>query len=152
MSCSEATGPHTEEVGLNGLLSQITELDKRIGSLTNEVDTLKDQRNHLEKLAVEEMTTQRLDGVRVAGRSWRVEYTHSMSVPEARKEAVMEAARSAGLLDAVTQVNTAKLKSLLREMAKEAGKDASASHSDGTVFAGLVGEFIAPVLRHVTVG
>lgn len=152
MNFFEATDQHTEEVGLNGLLSQITEIDKRIGSLTKEVDLLKDQRNHLEKLAVEEMTTQRLDGVRVAGRSWRVEFTHGMSVPEARKEAVMEAARSAGLLDAVTQINTARLKALLKEMAKEAGKDARAPHSEGTVFEGLVGEYVAPVLRHVTVG
>ena len=152
MSFSEATGPRIEGDGLNAVLSQITDLDKRIASLSDEVDSLKKERLHLEKLAIEDMTAQRLDGVKVAGRSWRIEWTHSMSVPEARKEAVMEAARNAGLLDAVTQVNTAKLKTLLKEMAKEAGKAANASHSDGTVFEGLVGEFIAPVLRHLTVG
>ena len=62
----------------------------------------------------------------------------------------MEAARSAGLLDAVTQVNTARLKSLLTERAKEAGKDARQPYSDGTEFEGLVGEYVQPVLRHVT--
>jgi len=64
----------------------------------------------------------------------------------------MEAARRAGLLDAVTSVNTARLKALLTERAKEAGMDASQPYSAGTEFDGLVGEYVAPKLRHVTVG
>jgi hypothetical protein len=64
----------------------------------------------------------------------------------------MEAARSAGLLEAVTQVNTARLKTLLTERAKEAGRDASQPYSAGTEFEGVVGEFVAPKLRHTTVG
>lgn len=137
---------------LQSALAEIAEIDKSVAILNGEIDKLKERREALEKVAVEEMTTQRLDGVRAAGRSWRIEWTHSFSAPEARKEAVMEAARRAGLLEAVTQVNTARLKALLTERAKEAGRDASRPYSDGTEFEGLVGEFIAPKLRHLTVG
>lgn len=98
------------------------------------------------------MTTQRLDRVGVAGRSWRVEYDHFCSVSEARKAAVMEAAQKAGIADTLTTVNTAKLKAVLKEMGKAAGKDASALFSEGTVFEGLVGEHVAPRLRHATTG
>lgn len=146
------SSPDTQDaVGLQPALAEIAEIDQKIAALNDQIDALSSRRNFLEGIAVEEMTTQRLDGVRAAGRSWRVEWTHSCSVPEARKEAVMDAARRAGLLDAVTQVNTARLKSLLKEMAAAAGKEASALHSDGTVFEGLVGEYVQPKLRHVTV-
>ena len=135
---------------LQRALAQISEIDAQVRTLNDEIDRLKEQRNHLEGVAVEEMQTQRLDGVKAAGRSWRIEYSHSFSAPEARKEAVMDAARSAGLLDAVTQVNTARLKALLTERAKEAGTDPRQPYSAGTEFDGLVGEFVRPVLRHVT--
>ena len=149
MSSSLAT---SQDTPLQAALSEITELDKKIVALNDQIDALKQRRDHLESIAVEELTTQRLDGVRVAGRSWRVEWTHSCSVPEARKQAVMDAAQSAGLLDAVTQVNTARLKSLLKEMATEAGTDSRTPWSQGTVFEGLVGEYVQPKLRHLTVG
>ena len=141
----------TEAAPLQSALAEIAGLDKAVAELNDRIDELKKRRDHLERIAVEEMTTQRLDGVKAAGRSWRIEWTHSFSAPEARKEAVMEAARSAGLLEAVTQINTARLKALLTERAKEAGRDASQPYSDGTEFEGLVGEFVAPKLRHLTV-
>lgn len=134
------------------MLAEIADIDRHIVLANDRLDALKARRAHLEELAVEEMTTQRLDGVRVAGRSWRIEWEHSMSVPEARKEAVMEAARQAGCAAELTSVNTARLKSLLKEMAKEAGRDARSSFSDGTPFEGLVGEYVRPKLRHLTVG
>ena len=142
----------TVDTPLQSALSEITDIDKKVAALNDQIDELKKRRDHLESIAVEELTTQRLDGVRAAGRSWRVEWTHSFSAPEARREAVMEAARKAGLLEAVTTVNTARLKALLTERAKEAGKDARRPYSDGTEFEGIVGEFIAPKLRHLTVG
>lgn len=141
----------TEAAPLQSALAEIAGLDKRIAELNDSIDELKKRRDHLESIAIEEMTTQRLDGVKAAGRSWRIEWTHSFSAPEARKEAVMDAARSAGLLEAVTQVNTARLKALLTERAKEAGKDASQPYSVGTEFEGIVGEFVSPKLRHLTV-
>jgi hypothetical protein len=137
---------------LQPVLAEITDLDRQIKELDAQAEALKKRRTHLEKLAVEEMQTQRLDGVRVAGRSWRVEWEHSCSVTEATKEAVMEAARKAGCLEALTSVNTARLKSFLKEQSREAGTDASQPWSAGTPFEGLVGEYVAPRLRHVTVG
>lgn len=133
-------------------LAEISEIDRKVAELNDQIDKLKERRGKLEEIAVEEMTTQRLDGVKAAGRSWRIEWTHSFSAPEARKEAVMEAARRAGLLDEVTSVNTSRLKSLLAERAKDAGTDPRALFSEGTEFEGLVGEFVAPKLRHLTVG
>ena len=136
---------------LQSALAEIASIDKIVAELNDRIDELKARRGKLEEIAIEEMTTGRLDGVKAAGRSWRIEWQHSFSAPEARKEAVMEAARSAGLLEAVTQVNTARLKSLLTERAKEAGRDARSLYSEGTEFDGLVGEYVAPKLRHVTV-
>jgi hypothetical protein len=148
MSSSEALADTT----LQPVLAEITDLDKQIKELDAQAETLKKRRTHLEKLAVEEMQTQRLDGVRVAGRSWRVEWEHSCSVTEGTKDAVMEAAKKAGCLAQLTSVNTARLKAVLKEQAKEAGRDASQPWSAGTPFEGLVGEYVAPRLRHVSVG
>lgn len=136
---------------LQSALAEIAEIDTKLARLNDEIDKVKERRSALEEIALEELSTQRLDAVRVAGRTWRVEWTHSFSAPEARKEAVMEAARKAGLIDAVTQVNTARLKALLTERAKEAGTDVRSPYSAGTEFEGLVGEFVRPVLRHRTV-
>ena len=135
---------------LQQALAEIGEIDKRVKQLEDEVDRLAEKRAHYEAIAIEEMTNQRLDGVKAAGRSWRIEVAHRFSAPEARKEQVMEAARRAGLLDAVTSVNTARLKAELTERAKAAGKDARLPYSDGTEFEGLVGEYVEPVLRHYT--
>jgi hypothetical protein len=147
-----SSNPTSTDNTLSAILAEIASIDKQTVEANDRIDQLKARRQHLEALAVEEMEDQRLDGVRVAGRSWRVEYDHFMSVTEDRKEAVIEAAKAAGCWKQLESVNTARLKSLLREMAKEAGKDARSSHSEGTPFAGLVGEHVAPRLRHVTVG
>jgi predicted AAA+ superfamily ATPase len=146
MKSSEATEP-----ALQRALAEISQIDSVIDRLEDELKAAKGRREQLESVALEEMQNQRLDGVKAAGRSWRIEWFHSISAPEARKEAVMEAARRAGLLDAVTTVNTARLKALLVEKAREAGRDASLPYSVGTEFEGLVGEYVAPRLRHVKV-
>ena len=135
---------------LQSALAEIAEIDREVAVLNNKLDELKSRRSELEELAIREMNDQRLDGVKVAGRSWRVDYDHYMSVPDARKEVVMRAAEAAGVKDALISVNTARLKALLKEMA--AGKDARGLFSDGTPFEGLVGEHVAPRLRHVTTG
>jgi hypothetical protein len=140
----------TQVAPLQQALAEIGEIDKRVKQLEDEVDCLAKKRAHYEGIAIEEMTNQRLDGVKAAGRSWRIEFAHRFSAPEARREAVMEAARSAGLLDKVTQINTARLKAELTERAKAAGMDPRRLYSDGTEFEGLVGEYVEPVLRHVT--
>lgn len=142
-SC-EATEPT-----LQSALAEIAEIDKKLTRLNGDIDELKERRANLEEAAIREMSEQRLDGVKVAGRSWRVEHDHFMSVPEDRKELVMRAAKQAGFAEAIASVNTARLKSLLKELA--AGKDARAPYSDGTPFEGLLSEHVAPRLRHVTV-
>ena len=88
----------TDAAPLQQALAEIADIDKKIAALNDQIDKLKERREHLEGIAVEELTTQRLDGVKAAGRSWRIEWAHSFSAPEARKEVVMEAARRAGLL------------------------------------------------------
>ena len=123
-------------------------LDAEIKKASDALDELKATREQYAAKAVEEMQLARVDGVKVAGRSWRVSYDHFASVPKEKQEEVLEAAKKAGLLDEVRSVNTAGLKSLLKEMA--AGRDARELFSTGTVFEGLVSEYVQPVLRHVT--
>jgi hypothetical protein len=138
---------------LTDALAEIAEIDKTVARLNGEVDGLKERRETLERIAVKAMTEARLDGVKVAGRSWRIEHDHYFSVPADRRDVVMRAARAAGIPeDAVTMVNTSRLKTLLKERAKDADRDPRQAYSDGTPFEGLVGEFVAPKLRHVTVG
>jgi hypothetical protein len=149
MQSSEAT---VAQNGLSGLLEEITQLDRQIGTVSAQLDEMKKRRASLEQIAVEDMTVQRLDGVRVAGRSWRVEESLHLSVPRDRRDAVLEAARAVGIEDAITTVATTTLKSWLVERAKEAGKEAGSSFAAGTPFDGLVGEYTEMKLRHVTVG
>ena len=149
MPSSQDTESHKS---LSRVLEEIAQLDKSIGTLSAQVDDMKRRRAHLELLAVEEMETQRLDGVRVAGRSWRVEESLHLSVPRDRRDAVLEAARAVGIEDAITTVATTTLKSWLLERAKEAGREAGTPFAAGTPFDGLVGEYSEMKLRHVTVG
>jgi hypothetical protein len=142
----------TEEHGLSGLLEEITQLDKDIAALSARVDDMKKRRVRLEQIAVEDMTVQRLDGVRVAGRSWRVEESLHLSVPKDRRDAVLEAARAVGIEDAITTVATTTLKAWLVERAKETGREAGSPFAAGTPFDGIVGEYTEMKLRHVTVG
>ena len=138
--------------GLANVLEEISELDKRKEQVDAEAKRITARRTRLEELAVEEMTSGGLEGVKVAGRSWRVEPTHHLSVPMDRRDAVMKAAESMGLDTAVlTQVNTARLKALLAEAAKEAGTDARRPFTEGTALDGLVGEFVQQKLRHRSV-
>jgi hypothetical protein len=137
---------------LTDALAEIAEIDKHVAKLNGEVDGLKERREALERIAVKAMAEQRLDGVKVAGRSWRVEHDHYFSVPAERRDLVLRAAKAAGIDDALITVNTARLKSLLKEQSKDRDADPRQAYSDGTPFEGLVGEFVAPKLRHVTVG
>ena len=149
MSFAQAT---EQDSALSTALEKISLLDREIDGAELVVKELKKKRDVLANIAVEEMTAGRLDGVRVAGRSWRVEWDHSVSATADNKDAVLAAARAAGMEAQLIGVNTSQLKSVLKEMHKAAGKDAREPWADGTAFAGLVSEFVRPVLRHVTVG
>jgi len=144
--------PTEQDNPLSSALEKIAQIDREIDVAELAVKELKKRRESLAEIAVEEMTAGRLDGVRVAGRSWRVEWDHSVSATAENKDAVLAAARAAGMEKQLIGVNTSQLKSVLKEMHKAAGKDAREPWADGTAFAGLVSEFIRPVLRHVTVG
>lgn len=137
---------------LGRLLGEITEIDAKVKSLESEIKELGKRRDALAALAVEEMAAGRLDGVRAAGRSWRVEWEHSVSATASSTDDVLAAARTVGKGDSLLSVNTSRLKSLLKELATEAGKDARQPWAEGTAFAGLVSEYVRPVLRHLTVG
>jgi hypothetical protein len=137
---------------LSSSLEQIADIDRQIGTAELSIKELKKRRDALAEVAVEEMTTGRLDGVRVAGRSWRIEWEHSVSATGEKQDAILAAAREAGLEEQLVSVNTARLKALLKEMAKESGRDARQNWADGTPFAGIVSEYVRPVLRHLTTG
>lgn len=137
---------------LSTVLAEIAGIDKDIEAAELRTKELKKRREALERIAIEEMETQRLDGVRVAGRSWRVEYDHFMSVPKDRQDALMEVAQTLGWHEGIVSVNTSRLKSLLKELAANAGTDARTPYSEGTPLAGIVSEHVAPKLRHLTVG
>jgi len=149
MSFAQAT---EQDSPLSTALEKISVIDREIDVAELAVKELKKKRDVLANIAVEEMTAGRLDGVRVAGRSWRVEWDHSVSATADNKDAVLAAARAAGMEAQLVGVNTSQLKSVLKEMHKAAGKDARDPWADGTPFAGLVSEYVRPVLRHVTVG
>jgi hypothetical protein len=149
MSFAQAT---EHDNPLSTALENIAQIDREIDVAELTVKELKKRREALAEIAVEEMTAGRLDGVRVAGRSWRVEWDHSVSATAENKDAVLAAARAAGMEKQLIGVNTSQLKSVLKEMHKAAGKDARDPWADGTPFAGLVSEYVRPVLRHVTVG
>jgi hypothetical protein len=136
---------------LSSALEQISQIDREIDVAELAVKELKKKRNALESIAVEEMTAGRLDGVKVAGRSWRVEWEHSISATADNKDAVLAAARKAGMEAQLVGVNTSQLKSVLKELHKAAGKDARQPWAEGTPFAGVVSEYVHPVLRHLTV-
>jgi len=150
MPSAQATA--LDNTPLSTALEQISQIDREIDEVELTVKTLKKRRESLANIAVEEMTAGRLDGVRVAGRSWRVEWDHSVSATAEKQDAILAAARAAGIEAQLVGVNTTRLKSLLKEMSKAAGRDARDPWADNTPFAGIVSEFIRPVLRHVTVG
>jgi hypothetical protein len=149
MSFAQAT---EQDNPLSTALEQISRIDREIDVAELTVKELKKRRESLAEIAVEEMTAGRLDGVRVAGRSWRVEWEHSISATAETQDAILAAARAAGMETQLVGVNTTRLKGVLKEMHKAAGKDARQPWADGTPFAGIVSEYVRPVLRHLTVG
>lgn len=150
MSSSIGTKEH-QEASLAELLEEIREIDLKIGEISGKLDDLKAHRADLEQYACAAMESSGLNGVRVAGRSWRIEEALRLSVSKAQRDAVLAAARDIGIDDAITTVATATLKSWLIEKAKEAGREPGQSFVNGTPFAGLVGEFVEKKLRHLTV-
>jgi hypothetical protein len=148
MSSAKAT---EQDTPLSSALEAISRIDREIDSAEMAVKELKKRRDKLASIAVEEMTAGRLDGVRVAGRSWRIEWVHSVTATAEKQDAILAAARAAGMEAQLVGVNTTRLKSLLKEMSQAAGRDARQPWAEGTPFAGIVSEYVRPELRHLTI-
>ena len=150
------SSPSTETsipVDMAARLRVITDLDAEIKDAEDRVKDLKKRRDTIEKLAIEDIVTSGFDGVKFAGRSWRIEWTHSMSATEATKEQIVAAMEAMGIDPAgLTQINTAKLKATCKELAEARGIDSRQSWTEGTPLEGIAGEYIAPRLRFTTTG
>jgi hypothetical protein len=133
-------------------LERIESIDREIDALGLQIKELNKRRDSLEAVALEEMAAARMErGVPAGCRSWRIEWEHSFNLAKDRQAAVMDVLRAEGALEPLLSVNTSQLKSVLKDRAREAGKDARQPFTAGTAFDGLIGEFVRPVLRHTTV-
>jgi predicted AAA+ superfamily ATPase len=138
---------------LSNRLAEIQAIDAKIDGLMAQVKLLEKRRDHFERLCVEDFAAGRIDRLATGGRMWRVEWTHSLSATEAGKGELLAAAEALGIpTDAITQVNTAKLKAIVKEIADRDGKDVKEKWTSGTPLEGLVGEYVAPRLRSVKAG
>jgi len=150
------SSPSTETstlADLNDRLTAIQLIDDTVDSLEEQIKTLKKRREHLEKLCVEDLLTSKTERIGAAGRLWRIEWKHSMSSTESSKADLMAAAKAYGIpIDAITQVNTSKLKSMIKELAESEGRDVREKWTDGTPLEGLAGEYVAPRLCSVKAG
>jgi hypothetical protein len=140
----------SQPVQLAAILERVASLQAEKDRIANEAKKINKALDEAEQLAVEQLAASGLDGVRAAGKSWYVREFFSVSVPTENREAVVEAAESAGLDDLIA-VNTTTLKSWLIE---QRGGDGTADSAlaDGTPFAGLVREFREMRLSHRTLG
>ena len=112
--------PTEQDSALSTALEKISQIDREIDVAELAVKELKKKRDVLANIAVEEMTAGRLDGVRVAGRSWRVEWDHSVSATADNKDAVLAAARAAGMKEYLTKpVRREVLQTLLEQYADQ---------------------------------
>lgn len=141
---------HTTEQAnpLASALEAIAEIDKRIDEIEQEAKTLKKRRMALEAVAVEEMSSGRIEGVRTAGRSWWCEVEHSLSLSAENRDEVMRLLREEGQLEPLLTIATTQLKGFLKHRAAAAGKDKSRPWSEGTPYEAFVSEYVRPVLRH----
>ena len=138
---------------LSDRLTEVQSISDEIDGLEEQIKALKKRRTHLESLCVEDLLTSKTERIGAAGRMWRVDWEHSMSSTEARKEDLIAAAEAYGIPpDAITQVNTQKLKSLIKEIAEKQGRDVREAWTAGTALEGLAGEYVAPRLRSVKAG
>lgn len=147
------SSPFTESTDLSDRLREVVSIDARLREIEDEQKQLKKRRDYIERLVVEDMTSGKLDGVRAHGKSWRIEWTHSMSATEGKKQAIADALTDAGIdPDTVMQINTARLKAICKELAESRGVDPSQPWTVGTPLEGLAGEYVAPRLRFTTTG
>ncbi len=141
----QSTGP------LAKMLEDVSKLQKEKAEAEAALKVLNKQLKALEQLAVELLAASGLDGVKVAGKSWRLREFFGVSVPAENRTKVVEAAKAEGLDNFVT-VNTSTLKSWLIERKKESeSSNGHATLATGTAFDGLVSEYRETRLAHISV-
>lgn len=135
------------EMQLSGILERVAGLIAEKDRLEAEVSRVKKSLKEIEQLAVEQLASSGLDGVRAAGKAWYIREFVGLSVPKENRERVVEAARAAGLDDFIA-VNTSSLKTWLKEQRENdsEGGDLAA----GTPFEGLLSEYREVRLSHLT--
>lgn len=146
----EIDGQIGDSQRLSRLLERVAELQSEKDRLAAEAKKINKALDEAEQMAVEVLAASGLDGVRAAGKSWFTREFFSVNVPTENREAVVEAAREAGLEDLVT-VNTTTLKSWLIEHRDE-NQSVEAGLAVGTPFDGLIREYREVRLSHRTLG
>jgi len=139
-----------EQQQLSKMLERVAELQAEKDRLANEAKVVNKALSEAEQLAVELLAASGLDGVRAAGKSWYTREFFAVSVPTENREAVVAAAKDAGLDDLIA-VNTTTLKSWLMENRGQA-ESTDAGLASGTPFDGLVREFREVRLSSRTLG
>lgn len=147
---TEIDGQLADSQRLLKLLERVAELQAEKDRIAAEAKKVNKALDEAEQMAVEVLGASGLDGVRAAGKSWFTREFFSVNVPTENREAVVEAAREAGLEDMVT-VNTTTLKSWLIENRGD-GQPAEAGLATGTPFDGLVREYREVRLSSRTLG
>jgi len=146
----EIDGQIEDSQRLSKLLERVAELQAEKDRLANEAKAVNKALSEAEQMAVEVLAASGLDGVRAAGKSWYTREFFSVSVPTENREAVVEAAKEAGLDDLIA-VNTTTLKAWLVENRSD-GEPTEAGLAAGTPFDGLVREFREVRLSSRTLG
>ena len=150
------SSPSTETstlADLSGRLTEVQSLSDTIAGLEEQIKSLKKRREHLEALCVEDFLASKTDRIGAAGRMWRVDWKHFTSATDAKKEDLLAAAKALGIdADSITQINTSKLKTIVKELAENQGRDVREKWTAGTPLEGLAGEYVAPQLCSVKAG
>lgn len=147
---NEIDGQVADSQRLSKLLERVAELQAEKDRIAAEAKRVNKALDEAEQMAVEVLAASGLDGVRAGGKSWFTREFFSVSVPTENREAVVEAAKSAGLDDLIA-VNTTTLKSWLIENRSDA-EPTEAGLAAGTPFDGLVREFREVRLSSRTLG
>lgn len=106
-----------ENTPLSRTLAEIIRLDQAIDEINDELATAKEARDNAEQLALELMGAAGIQSVKMGGRTLYRQRELGVNVPAASRDALCEYMVGAGHEDLIeTNVATAKLKSLIREM------------------------------------
>lgn len=138
----------TASGGLAEVLARVAELLEEKDRIAVEAKKVNKELDELEQLAVEQMSLAGLDGVRAAGKSWGFRESFQVSIPAECKDEVLKIAQR--VCPEYIGVNTASLKSWLREQRRDSGGEGGLAF--GTPFEGLICECREVKLSHRVLG